>query len=198
MARLNSIKRLTDNKYLNLCEANYTNEAINKDFNYYIATRRSEEEMACKTKDHKKCDAIMIVPVDKDGGIYLIKQFRPAINDYILECPAGLVDPGELIEEAVTRELFEETGLKANEIIVPVTPPCYTSVGMTDETVAIYYTEVEGEPDTSHKEENEDIEVLHFTQDQFVDLQHGVFGPISIKTYLLIALFGMINDEFNN
>lgn len=191
MAKLNSIKKLTDNKFLNLHEADFTNEKTGKDFKYFIASRRSEEELACKTKDHTKCDAVMIVPVDDKGGIYLIKQFRPAINDYIIECPAGLVDSNEKIEVAAARELFEETGLRT-KIMTEVVPPCYNSAGMSDETVAIYMANVEGEPNLNNKEENEDIEILHITPNEFFDVQNGKYGPVAIKTHIILSLLSSI------
>ena len=42
-----------------------------------------------------------------------MRQFRPAVEDYTLELPAGLIEPGETPEECARRELKEETGLVA-------------------------------------------------------------------------------------
>lgn len=40
-------------------------------------------------------DAVAIVPIDDDGRIYLVRQYRPAIRRAIYEIPAGIIDPGE-------------------------------------------------------------------------------------------------------
>lgn len=48
--------------------------------------------------------------------IALIKQYRPAIDQTILEIPAGVLEPGEDPHEAATRELAEETGLRARTL----------------------------------------------------------------------------------
>lgn len=55
-------------------------------------------------------DAVAILPVDRDGNAYLVRQYRPAIERTVLEIPAGLIDDGEKKEEAVVRECEEETG----------------------------------------------------------------------------------------
>lgn len=62
-------------------------------------------------------DSVIILPVLKSDQIILIKQYRAAINDYIYEVPAGVVEPGESIREAARRELIEETGYEPGELI---------------------------------------------------------------------------------
>jgi len=57
-------------------------------------------------------DAVGILPIGWDGKIHLVKQFRPAIDKYTIEVPAGLIDDEETPEEAARRELREELGLK--------------------------------------------------------------------------------------
>lgn len=190
MAKLNKISKLTENKFLNLYSLQYTNEKTNKDFNYFVASRRKEEDLACSTKDHKRADAVLMATINA-GGIYLIKQFRPAINDYVLEFPAGLVDEGEHFKTAIIREVKEEIGLEC-ETILPLTPPCYTSVGMSDETVASYIVHVKGTPSTKGNEENEDIEILYFKQNEIPEILSGEHGIVSIKTMLILHLLNAI------
>ncbi len=152
------IKKQTNNKYLNMYELELENKKGNPK-KYFFASRREEDELACNTKDHTKADGVMIIPITKEGEVVLIKQFRPVIDDYIYELPAGIIDPGETMEEAAKRELFEETGLTATSYEVFL-KPSYTSVGMTDETTAIVKMEVCGEISTDNIEEDEEIEVI--------------------------------------
>jgi ADP-ribose pyrophosphatase len=55
-------------------------------------------------------DVVIIVPFTSEGELLLIKQYRPALDRFVIELPAGLVDKGEAMEEAAERELLEETG----------------------------------------------------------------------------------------
>ncbi len=71
-----------------------------------------------KLKNFKilKNDAVVILPfLDKDT-IIMEKQFRFAVNRKILELPAGSIDLGESRENAVKRELTEETGYYPKKI----------------------------------------------------------------------------------
>jgi ADP-ribose pyrophosphatase len=47
----------------------------------------------------------------------IIEQFRPPVNAYVIELPAGLIDPKETIESTAFRELEEETGYKAESLL---------------------------------------------------------------------------------
>lgn len=51
-----------------------------------------------------------------DGRIPIVRQFRPAAEQYTWELPSGLVDPGEDAETACRRELFEEAGVRAERL----------------------------------------------------------------------------------
>lgn len=59
-----------------------------------------------------------VVAVTEDGKVPLVTQFRPAVECEVLELPSGAVDPGEEPAAAMTRELLEETGCAADEMIL--------------------------------------------------------------------------------
>jgi len=58
-----------------------------------------------------------VVPVDSDGNVYMVKQFRSAFMDEVLEIPAGKLEIGEDAFEAAKRELAEETGFTAENFV---------------------------------------------------------------------------------
>lgn len=60
---------------------------------------------------------VMIIPVTDDNKILLIREYGAGINDYSLSLPKGKVEPGEDILAAANRELQEEVGYKANELL---------------------------------------------------------------------------------
>jgi ADP-ribose pyrophosphatase len=57
--------------------------------------------------------AVTIIPLTDDRQVRMVRQYRSAIGDYLLELPAGTLQPGERPEEAAPRELAEETGDRA-------------------------------------------------------------------------------------
>ncbi len=61
-------------------------------------------------------DSVTVVAVDDRGRLLLVRQFRHPTGRELLETPAGSVDPDEAPEEAVNRELAEETGYRARRI----------------------------------------------------------------------------------
>lgn len=189
MAKLNKIEKTTNNKFLNMYDLHYTNEKTGKDFIYHLASRQANaDKLVANTKDHTTPDAVMMFCFDtKKECIYLIKQFRPAINDYILESPAGLIDEGETVFNAIGREIFEETGLTALECTCMI-DCAYTSEGMSDEKIGIYLVKVTGTPNTDNLDGNEDIEVLAIGNDEIEKVYNGDYGIVSLKTRMILEM----------
>ena len=81
--------------------------------------------------------AVAIVAIDDDEQVVLLQQYRHPVRDVMLELPAGKLDTdGESREETARRELAEEVGLAAGELIELVT--FHNSSGWTDEDTTVY------------------------------------------------------------
>ena len=61
-------------------------------------------------------DGVIILALTETNEIILVKQFRPAFNQYTLEFPSGAINESESPQEAAVRELYEETGYVCKEL----------------------------------------------------------------------------------
>jgi 8-oxo-dGTP pyrophosphatase MutT (NUDIX family) len=81
--------------------------------------------------------AVVVVPLDSDQRVVLVRQYRVAVRRMLLEAPAGKTDvPGELPDETARRELVEEVGLEAGKLVRLA--ECFNSPGFSDELSHIY------------------------------------------------------------
>jgi len=62
-------------------------------------------------------DWVNVIALTDDGRMVLVEQYRHGTDEVTLEIPGGAVDPGESPETAAVRELEEETGYRASELI---------------------------------------------------------------------------------
>ncbi len=81
-------------------------------------------------------DSITILPVDAQGNIYFVTQHRIGSGSTLLELPAGVLDPGESPLTSAKREIREEIGMAASEMI-PL-GGFYLAPGYTDEYMTIF------------------------------------------------------------
>jgi len=77
-----------------------------------------------------------IVPLLDDNTVVMTLQYRHAIRDYILEIPAGTLDPGETPMECAQRELEEETGYRAGKMTA--LSQIHILPAYTDEKIHLY------------------------------------------------------------
>ncbi|KAF0182342.1 MAG: ADP-ribose pyrophosphatase [Nitrospirae bacterium] len=83
------------------------------------------------------CNGIVIViPVTKNEEFIFIRQFRPVLNRYVIEFPAGLNDRGESLRDAALRELVEETGYASDSIELLAEGP--VSSGLSTEITTVF------------------------------------------------------------
>lgn len=163
MERIKHIEKLSNSRHLNLYELDAKNRLGNP-VDYFVASRAKEiSDLKITTKNNKP-DGVIIYSLygEKRDKVILIRQYRYAIDGYIYEFPAGLVDPGEDYKTAGIREMKEETGLTFHPITVDkmFEKPYYTTIGMTDECCATVYGYADGEVSKEGLEDNEDIEVI--------------------------------------
>jgi len=130
--------------------------------------------------------AVVIVPVDSDGKIWLIRQYRHAAGKDLLELPAGVVEAGENFEEGALRELREEIGMTAGKI--QKIGEFYIAPGYSTEYLLIYLAS-ELRPDPLPGDEDEFIQVVPMPADQAIALaQTGQIPDAKTLAALLLAI----------
>lgn len=163
MGKINSIKKQTDNRYVNLYNVKATS-VHDTPVNYFVASRAKDVGSLKITTRRNDPDGVIIYAIygEAHDKVVLIRQYRYTLGDYIYEFPAGLVEPDENYHEGAIRELYEETGLSLSPIQVPdaYQKPYFTTVGMTDESCATVYGYASGAISTKAQEDTEEIEVV--------------------------------------
>jgi ADP-ribose pyrophosphatase len=108
--------------------------------------------------------SVVLIPVQDDGRMVLVRQYRPAVDRELWEFPAGSVDPGESAEDAARRECEEEIG-KAPQIVERLAA-LYPTPGYCDEQLIFFRVSDlrRPAPDSPHKpDEDEDIHTAIMT-----------------------------------
>ena len=159
MSSIGNIEKKAGSRFLSYYEL----EAIHRDGSispYYVASRNPNPQTLKAVTHENRPDGVLIYGIHGDK-VVLIRQYRYPIGDYIYEFPAGLVEPGEDMEQAAIRELYEETGLRLTPIPAgSYGRPFFTTVGMTDESCGTVFGRCEGEPTSIHQEATEEIQVV--------------------------------------
>lgn len=79
---------------------------------------------------------VAIVPLNNDGTVIMVRQYRYAFSQILLEVPAGKLNDGEEPRAAALRELEEEAGVVPDQLID--LGPIYPSPGFCDEVLYLY------------------------------------------------------------
>jgi ADP-ribose pyrophosphatase len=127
-------------------------------------------------------NAVAILPLNGDR-CKLLKQYRYAIDQYILEAPAGTMEPGEDPLETARRELIEETGFAAKTIVKKGF--IFTTPGYTDEKIFLFEARDLSPSQEYGKDEDEVIEVLDIAISDLIGMiRNGTI--VDAKTICLI------------
>lgn len=108
-----------------------------------------------------------ILPVDEAGNCYMVRQFRYPAGHMMLEAPAGKLEYGEDHRECAVRELSEETGFTADELLY--LGGFYTSPGFSSELLHIYLA-LGLHAGESHLDEGEFLNVEKLPLQELVDM----------------------------
>lgn len=129
--------------------------------------------------------AAVVVPIDADGNVVLVRQYRYPVGEDLLEAPAGVMEEGETPDECAIRELQEETGHRASSLVR--LGQFWSVPGFCDELMHVYLardlepSELEADPD-----ENITNELVPFTS--VVELvRTGVIQDAKTIAALLMA-----------
>ena len=139
-------------------------------------------------------DAVCIVPLLPDGSVLLEREFRYPLNSWCVSLPAGLIDAGESLEEAVARELSEETGYRLRDDIAPAVRPLpqpgFSSTGLTEENVQVVFAQVEaaGKARPNSAELIEPFTVARADLRAFLDANQL---PIGTRCQLILELLAL-------
>lgn len=139
--------------------------------NPWISVR---EDKVLDERENEKLFGVMdlpggssILPIDPNGDVYLVKQFRYGLGSYSIETPGGMIDDGETPEQAGKRELFEELGITTQKII-----SLGTAAGLTSTVKHIehlYLAQLNNVPEVKLESEEEVIELIKVPFEQAVE-----------------------------
>lgn len=101
--------------------------------------------------------AVCMIPIDSDGSVLMVKQYRHPAGERLLELPAGTREPGEEPEDTARRELAEEVGRTPGR--VHHLGGFYVAPGYTSEYIDLFVCENLVEANEPG-EEDEDIEII--------------------------------------
>ena len=125
-------------------------------------------------------DAVAVVPIDEDGLIYLVRQYRSAIRRAIYEIPAGIIDEGERPATTARRECEEEIGLRPRRLIKLCT--FYSAVGFSTGSIQLFMAQGLTAGRRAHSDATEflQVHVMPFEQALRWVLTHRIVDAKSI------------------
>jgi ADP-ribose pyrophosphatase len=119
--------------------------------------------------------AVAVVPVNEKGELLLVRQYRYAVGQILLEIPAGKIETGEDYAVCAGRELLEETGYEAGDLKHLIS--FYSTPGFTNEQIHLFLA-----TDLNLKKQNLD-------EDEFIDVE-----TVTLKQALEMIWSGKICD----
>lgn len=134
--------------------------------------------------------AVAMVVFTNDGKFIVEKQYRAPVGDFMIEIPAGKIDPGEDPREAAIRELKEETGYTARSI--EELTAFYPTVGYSEEVIHLYLCTdlIAGD---RHLDTHEDIDLMEMTYEDLMEMFFGKERTRAMDSKSLIGIMAAKN-----
>ena len=114
----------------------------------------------------ERTDAVVIVPIDAEGRVLLVRQHRHAVGQALLEVPAGVLNEGESAEDCARRELQEEVGFLPQNLTA--LGGFYSAPGFCSEYLHLFKA-TDLVPSRLYAEDTADIEVVPVSLSQIPD-----------------------------
>lgn len=157
------MEKVKDGKYLKNYELTYLNKA-GREKKYEIVSR---SEITGPEALGKRVSGVSIVAYH-ENRLLLLREFRMGVNRYIYNLCAGMIEEGESMEECISRELYEETGLSVKKIRTILTPS-FAAVAFSDVKTQIAFVEAEGSFE-DHTSDNEQIDAKFYSKEEVREL----------------------------
>lgn len=139
--------------------------------NNYLAIKQNQNNQQIFIKEKYK--GVVILPVDFEGNILLLKHKRYVEKEPMLELPRGIVNDDEIYVQGALRELYEETNVKASEEDVEELGRLHADSGFLNDDTMVIVVNVKDFGDVKCNDKNENIvghEVVNISE--FADLIH--------------------------
>lgn len=150
------------------------------------------DDIAFTYLDHP--GAVVILPINAQGQLLLLKQYRPALQDWIYELPAGCLEQGETALVCAQREIVEEAGVQAKQW--HAMGPIHPTPGFCNEVLHAFVA-CELTSAFAPCDEDEVIEVIPVSPTQFEQWVLGgkITDAKTLALYFHAKLKGLIPSE---
>ena len=137
------IRKIHEGKFITRYDVDYVTEAGRAKTYEIISRNRNIQTL--EELQNKAADSVVMILTDESGERILInREYRMAMAQWIYNFPAGLIDPGETVEQSAKRELWEETGLTLTRID-DILDNSYSAIGFSNERNVCVFGAATGE-----------------------------------------------------
>ena len=134
--------------------------------------------------------SVAVLPLDDDGRVLLVRQYRHPVRHKLWELPAGILDvPGEHPLRAAQRELYEEAHTKADDW--RVLADIYSTPGGSDEAIRIFLARGLAESDQERYVPGEEEAAFEYARVPVADLVRGVISGELHNSCLTVGVLAL-------